>query len=93
MPQIPTIDPLELVDITVNGNFYFRIQQLAMYLVQGKEPKEINEIFENIANKKVEDILTAHIETVVVLMNEIERSAVANGKIKMEEAEGLQAES
>ena len=64
-----------------------------MYLVQGKDPKEINEIFENIANKKVEDVLTAHIETVVVLMNEIERSAVANGKIKMEDADKLQAES
>lgn len=93
MAQIPVIKQDELIDITVNGSFYARVQQLALFLLRDKEQAQVIEIFDKIANNKIEDEVTAHVQTMVVLMNEIERSAQENNKIQMEESDNLNIEA
>jgi hypothetical protein len=73
--SMPVIPQEAIVEIKVNGSFYYRVTQLMMELVQDLEPQRIAEIFERISNENVQEPIEAHVETLAVLMNEIERCA------------------
>lgn len=56
-----------------------------MFLLEGLEPQRIQEIFDKISTEQIDEPLPAHIQTLVVLMNEIEREANEQGKIEQTE--------
>lgn len=56
-----------------------------MFLLEGLEPQRVQEIFDKISNGRIDEALPAHVETLVVLMNEIEREANKQGKIEQTE--------
>lgn len=75
------IEDNTVIDIQVNGAFYKRVQALFYSMLTGKEPELINEIFEKIKNDNIDSEQVAHIQTIVVLMREIEEQAKAQDKI------------
>lgn len=79
---MPVIPQDAIIDIQVNGSFYYRVTQLLMSLLDNQEPERVKEIFERINNNNVQEILEANVETIAVLMNEIERCAKDQGKIQ-----------
>ena len=85
MATIPTIKEDSVISIEVNGSFYARIQHLIMFLLEGLEPQRVQEIFDKINNENIDEPLPAHVQTLVVLMNEIEREANKQGKIEQTE--------
>ncbi len=58
-----------------------------MYMLESLEPQRIQEIFDKINGDKIDEPLAAHIQTLVVLMNEIEREATEQGKVEETEIE------
>lgn len=56
-----------------------------MFLLEDLEPQRVQEIFDKISNEQIDEPLPAHIQTLVVLMNEIEREANQQGKIEQTE--------
>jgi hypothetical protein len=82
MATIPTIKEDSIITIQVNGSFYARVQHLIMYMLESLEPQRIQEIFDKINSDKIDEPLAAHIQTLVVLMNEIEREATEQGKVE-----------
>lgn len=56
-----------------------------MYLVEGLEPERIQELFDKINNDQIDEPLAAHLQTLAVLMNEIEREAEAQGVVEQTE--------
>ena len=85
MATIPTIKEDSVISIEVNGSFYARIQHLIIFLLEGLEPQRVQEIFDKIKNENIDEPLPAHVQTLVVLMNEIEREANKQGKIEQSE--------
>lgn len=74
-----------MISIEVNGSFYARVQHLIMFLLEGLEPQRVQEIFDKINNENIDEALPAHVQTLVVLMNEIEKEANKQGKIEQTE--------
>ena len=93
MSTIPTIKEDTLINITVNGSFYGRVQHMMMYLVETLEPQRIQELFNKINNDQIDEPLAAHLQTLAVLMNEIEREAEAAGLVEQTEVEDSESES
>lgn len=85
---ISTIKEDDIIDIQVNGSFYARVQALMFYLLDGKEPEFVTEVFEKIKNNQIDDEYVAHLQTVVVLMREIEEEAKKQDKITEKDVEG-----
>lgn len=56
-----------------------------MFLLEGLEPQRVQEIFDKINNENIDEELPAHVQTLVVLMNEIEKEANKQGKIEQTE--------
>jgi hypothetical protein len=84
---VNTIKEEDIIDIKVNGSFYARIQALMFYLLEDKEPQYITEVFEKIKNNTIDDAYVAHLQTVVVLMREIEEQAKKQDKITEKDVE------
>lgn len=87
---MPVIPQDAIIDIQVNGSFYYRVTQLLMSLLDNQEPERVKEIFERINNNNVQEILEANVETIAVLMNEIERCAKDQGKIQEVDVNNLE---
>lgn len=64
-----------------------------MYLVEGLEPERIQELFDKINNDQIDEPLAAHLQTLAVLMNEIERQAEAQGVVEQTEVNDSESES
>jgi len=84
---VNTIKEEDIIDIKVNGSFYARIQALMFYLLEDKEPQYITEVFEKIKNNTIDDVYVAHLQTIVVLMREIEEQAKNQDKITEKDIE------
>ena len=84
---ISTIKEEDIIDIQVNGSFYARIQALMFYLLEGKDPEFVTEVFDKIKNNNIDDVYVAHLQTVVVLMREIEEQAKKQDKISEQDIE------
>lgn len=84
---VNTIKEEDIIDIKVNGSFYARIQALMFYLLEDKEPQYITEVFEKIKNNNIDDVYVAHLQTIVVLMREIEEQAKNQDKITEKDIE------
>lgn len=84
---VNTIKEEDIIDIRVNGSFYARVQALMFYLLEGKEPQYITEVFEKIKNNTIDDAYVAHLQTIVVLMREIEEQAKNQDKITEKDIE------
>lgn len=84
---VNTIKEEDIIDIKVNGSFYARIQALMFYLLEDKEPQYITEVFEKIKNNTIDDAYVAHLQTIVVLMREIEEQAKNQDKITEKDIE------
>lgn len=64
-----------------------------MYLVEGLEPERIQELFDKINNDQIDEPLAAHLQTLAVLMNEIEAQAEAQGVVEQTEVNDSESES
>ena len=64
-----------------------------MYLVEGLEPERIQELFDKINNDQIDEPLAAHLQTLAVLMNEIEREAEAQGLVEQTEIPDSEGEA
>lgn len=84
---ISTIKEDDIIDIKVNGSFYARVQALMFYLLDGKDPEFVTEVFEKIKNNEIDDPYVAHLQSVVVLMREIEEQAKKQDKITEKDIE------
>lgn len=84
---ISTIKEDDIIDIKVNGSFYARVQALMFYLLDGKDPEFVTEVFEKIKNNEIDDPYVAHLQSVVVLMREIEEQAKKQDKITEKDVE------
>lgn len=84
---VNTIKEEDIIDIKVNGSFYARVQALMFYLLEDKEPQYITEVFEKIKNNTIDDAYVAHLQTIVVLMREIEEQAKNQDKITEKDIE------
>jgi len=84
---VNTIKEEDIIDIKVNGSFYARIQALMFYLLEDKEPQYITEVFDKIKNNTIDDVYVAHLQTIVVLMREIEEQAKNQDKITEKDIE------
>lgn len=89
---IDSIKDDEIIDIQVNGSFYRRVQALFFHFISEKDPEYIKKAIESInAGTADNEIFTAHLQTITVLMREIEEQAKTQGKISQNEinTEGL----
>jgi hypothetical protein len=84
---VSTIKEDDIIDIKVNGSFYSRVQALMYWMLENKEPQFITEVFEKIKNNQIDDPFVAHLQTVVVLMREIEEQAKLQQKITDKEVD------
>jgi hypothetical protein len=76
-----------LIDIKVSGGFYARLHQLMQELASTVTPEEFQKVMQKVAAGKAETNLEYHLETLSVLIAEIEKEAKSQGKITMEEVE------
>jgi hypothetical protein len=80
-----------IINLTISGAFAKRIQILLDYFVNSKSPEEILKVYSTIMeenNQHTYDLFTFHVETVLVLMKEIHKSATevnAFKKVKMKD--------
>jgi hypothetical protein len=70
------------VEIKISTGFYKRIQALLSKALDSKNPKDINKMHQEIASKKVENPETFHYETLLILCNEFETKAKAQGFVE-----------
>jgi len=84
---VSTIKEDDIIDIKVNGSFYARVQALMFWMLEGKEPEYITEVFNKISENNIDDAYVAHLQTVVVLMREIEEQAKNQNKLTDKEVE------
>lgn len=80
--QVEVIKQGAVIDIQVSDQFYKRIQNLTLHFITQKPEEELQQIIEDIKNDKVEDEWTEHLETLLILTNEIEDQARKQNKVE-----------
>jgi hypothetical protein len=86
LKKFKAIEYESIIDIQVNGYFYLQVQSLLFHLADQMEPEEIVKVMNAIKTRNFDDKnnlhpLTPHIDTVLLLMLEIEKQAKIQGKI------------
>lgn len=83
--ELEVFDDDKVFNVPISGSFAKRLQALTVWLTEKKNPEEILKIYEVIAsedsNKKY-DHFTLHLETMLILLKEMENQAREAGCIK-----------
>lgn len=74
-----------IIDIQVSGGFYSRLHQLLQSMAATVSPEEFQKMLLRITEGKAESALEYHIETLIVLIHEIEERAREQNKISKED--------
>jgi outer membrane PBP1 activator LpoA protein len=71
-----------LIKIEVSGTFAGRLHGLLIHYMQQKPLAEVQKILEHLKNNEPEDEFSNHLLTIIILIQEIEKQAVAQDLIK-----------
>jgi len=75
-----------LVDLKISGAYYARIQDLLLYITTTGDKETIIKASENLKNKvEPTNALEYNLETLLILINEIELQAKEQGKFDQQE--------
>lgn len=86
--SIETIPFDAKITIEIPGHFYARLQQLTIHYSQSKSQEELVAAMQKLKEKQqAENEFEYHIQTLTILMLEIESAAKEQGATKMEEVE------
>lgn len=77
----------DLIDIKVSGGFYSRLHQLVQGMASTMTPEDFQKEIKKITDEKATEPFAYHLETILSLIAEIERSAKAQGKISVQEVD------
>jgi len=93
--EIEVLDDETIFNVPMSGAYAKRLQAVGAWMVESKKPEEILKIYEKISssddNTKY-DMFTFHLETMLILFQEIEkqaREAQAIKKQKIKDVDGL----
>lgn len=93
--EIEVLDDEKIFSIPMSGAYAKRLQALGAWMTESKKPEEILKIYETLSsadeNTKY-DFFTFHLETMLILLHEIEKQAREAGsitKVKIKDVEGL----
>lgn len=86
---IKGLKPTQLIDIQISGSFHSRLQSLLIYLSKQLSEKEFTECIKLIKENK-EDLnkikpIYFQIQTILVLIREIENTAIKNNLVTEQE--------
>ena len=82
------------VNIVIPGSFYARLQQLTVHYSQSKPYEELVKAMEELKeNKPTDSEFAYHVQTLTILMFEIEKAAKDQGVSKLEEIDIPEAPS
>jgi hypothetical protein len=93
--EIDVLDDEAIFSIPMSGGYAKRLQAVGAWMIESKKPEEILKIYEKIASSEdgsKYDAFTFHLETMLILFQEIEkqaREANAIKKQKIKDIEGL----
>jgi len=85
--EIETIPYESIVDFKVSGAFYSRLQDLFFNLASQKSKEEYLTCIKNISAKNVSTNYEYDVQTLLILISEIESKAKEQGKMLMQEIE------
>lgn len=81
--EIEVLDDDKTFNIPMSGGYAKRLQALSAWIIEKKKPEEIVKSYELIASESDKyDAFTFHLETMLILIQEIEIQARAAGGIK-----------
>lgn len=84
--QVETIPFEAVVKMDIPGSFYARLQQLTIHYSQSRPHDELLKAMQKLKGKdQAETEFEYHIQTLTILMFEIETAAKNQGLLKMEE--------
>jgi len=93
--EIEVLDDETIFSVPMSGAYAKRLQAVGAWMVESKKPEEILKIYEKISSSEDGsgyDSFTFHLETMLILFQEIEkqaREAQAIKKQKIKDIEGL----
>lgn len=79
---VGVIDEAAIVNIPMSTGFYKRIQTLLNHHLENRTKEEFQVAHESIREQKITEAWVFHYETLLILCNEFEKTAKANGFIK-----------
>lgn len=91
--EIEVLDDDKVFNVPMSGGYAKRLQALSAWLVEKKKPEEIIKSYELIGSDNDKyDVFTFHLETMLILLQEIEkqaRDANAIKKVKIKDSGAL----
>jgi hypothetical protein len=93
--EIEVLDDESVFSVPMSGAYAKRLQAVGAWMIQTKKPEEILKIYEKISSSEDGsdyDAFTFHLETMLILFQEIEKQAresKAIKKQKIKDIEGL----
>lgn len=82
MEKIEVIKPGSVIDIQIGTPYYQRLQDLATYFTHTVAPEELAAQIKSIKNDVKLSEFGVHLETILILLNEIERKAKEQGLVE-----------
>lgn len=86
MTKLQVIEPSAIVNVPIGTDFYRRIQNLALFIMQGKSMDELKSAIEQINTKNITEDWVEHYHTVLMFCAAYEKLIIDNDLIK--EVEG-----
>lgn len=77
----------EIIDIKISGGFYARLHQLLQQMASTMSPEDFQKEIQKIKDGKATDAASYHLETIIVLIKEVEDAAKEQGKISTHEVD------
>jgi len=85
--EIETIPYESLINITVSGAFYSRLQDMLFSICSEKPKDEYLEALKNISSNNIQTSFEYNLSTLLILITEIENKAKEQSMVKMQEIE------
>jgi hypothetical protein len=83
LPPLEIFPIEEIISIKISGGFYVRLSQLLTDHISSRDPKEIAQIFADLATREPKDSFEYHLLTITVLIKEIESVVRAENKFEL----------
>jgi hypothetical protein len=77
----------ELIEIKVSGGFYARLHQMIQEMASTMSAQDFQKEVQKVAEGKTDTTFSYHLETILVLVHEIETAAKEQGKISKQDVE------
>ena len=80
--EMEIIDSEAILEIRMSTTFFNRIQQAFNSVLESKSQEDIASAFEQIKTKNIKDVWVQNLETLMILINEFQKKAKEEGKVK-----------